>query len=201
MNPRCSQCSNRAMYQVEGNFLCLRCYSQFIETHTKQIRVSASLANRAIDDMEAIVGLPHGSLGGRIHIPPSSPTINTGQTTYNNIQVDKSVVGSINTGSIRELDIMIGAMQEEDNQELASVFQDLTHAILEAKEADLEQSDKDSALEFLSFLSEEAFTPETDRRSKIGKAAISKLEQILSNVGSIASVWSAAKPYLDPLFG
>lgn len=199
MNLRCSQCDNRAMYQVVDNHpLCLRCYSQFIETNTNQIRVLAALGNQAIDNMEAIAGLP---LGGRLHIPPSSPTINTGQTTYNNIQVDKSVVGSINTGSIRELDIMIGAMREEDNQELASVFQDLTHAILKAKEADLEQSDKDSALEFLLFLSEEAFTPETDRRSRIGKAAISKLEQILSNVGSIASVWSAAKPYLDALFG
>lgn len=199
MSIRCSQCDNQAMWQVEGNPLCLRCYSQFIEVNTKQIRVLASLANQAVDDMEAIAGLPHGSLGERLHIPPSPPTINTGPNTYNNIQVDNSVVGSINTGSIKKLDIMMSAMQGEDNQELADMFQNLTQAILDA--TDLEQSDKDSALECLSFLSEEACTPETNRRLTMGRAAISKLEQILSNVGSMASVWSVAKPWLDPLFG
>ena len=199
MNPRCSQCNNQAMYQVEGNFLCLHCYSQFIETHINQIRMLAAVANQTKDDMEAIVGLPHGSLGGRLHVPPSSPTINTGSNTYNNIQVDNSVVGSVNTGSIGKLDIMMSAMQKLENQELADAFQDLTQAILDT--TDLEQSDRDSALDYLSFLSEEACAPEMSRRSNMGREAISKLEQILSNAGSIASVWSVAKPWLDSLFG
>lgn len=199
MNLRCSQCDNRAMWQVEDNPLCLSCYSQFVETITNQMRVLASVGNQTVDNMEAIMGLPPGSLGGRLHIPPAPPAINTGSNTYSNIQVDNSVVGSINTGSIKKLDIMMSAMQGRDNQELADVFKNLTQAILDA--TDLEQSNKDSALECLSFLSEEACTPEMSRRLTMGKAAISKLEQILSNVGSIASVWSVAKPWLDSLFG
>lgn len=199
MNIRCSQCDNRAMYQAVGNLLCLRCYSQFVETSINQMRALASVANQTVDNMEVIVGLPSGSLGGRLHIPPPPPTINTGSNTYNNIQVDNSVVGSVNTGSIGKLDVMMSAMQGLENQELADAFQNLTQAILDA--TDLEQSDRDSALDYLSFLSEEACAPEMSRRLTMGRAAISKLEQILSNVGSIASVWSVAKPWLDSLFG
>ena len=200
MNPKCSQCTNKAMWQIEGNILCLDCYSKFIDVSHRQLGILASLANQAVDDMESIVGLPPGSLGGRLNVPSPRATINTGPNTYNNIQVDNSIVGAINTGSIKKLDIMMSAMmQGGNNQELADVFKNLTQAILDA--TDLEQSDKDSALECLSFLSEEAFTPETNRRLTMGKAAISKLEQILSNVGSIASVWSIAKPWLDSLFG
>ena len=151
--------------------------------------------------MENIAGLPSGSLGGRLQIPSLSPTINTqyGSTTYNNIRVDNSIVGSINTGNIKKLDIMMSAIREGNNCELANALQNLTQAILNA--TNLKQSDKNSALECLSFLSEEAFTPEKERRPTMGRVAISTLEQILSNVGSIASVWSAAKPLLETLIG
>ena len=196
MNHKCSQCDKPAMWQIEDNYLCLDCYSKFVQINHLQLSQLASLANQAVDNMENIAGLPSGFLGGRLRITSPPPTINTSQT--NNIRVDNSVVGAINTGNIKKLDIMMNTMRGENNQELADALQKLTQAILDT--TDLEQSDKNSALEWLSFLSKEALTQETGRQPTIGKAAISTLEKILSNTGSIASIWSAVKPLLETLF-
>ena len=64
----------------------------------------------------------------------------------------------------------------------------------------LKRAIRDSALECLSFLSDQAITPEKQRQPTIGKIIITKLEQILSNAGSIASIWSVVKPYIISLF-
>jgi hypothetical protein len=178
-----------------GNYLCVNCYSKLAQANYLRHVQLASLYNQALDDIDDIVGLP--STGGRIYIPPP-PAINAGQTTYNNIRVDNSVVGAINTGNIKQLDVMMSVMRSGNNQELADALQKLTQAILDIPH--LKPSDKNSALEWLSFLSNQALTQETERQPTIGKVAIAALERILSNIGSIASIWSAVKPLLETLF-
>ena len=197
MTHKCSQCNKPAIWKIGNNYLCVDCYLKFEQASHLRHAQLASLANQAVDDIENIAGLPSGSLGGRLHVS-IPPTINTGQNTYNNIRVDNSIVGAINTGNIEKLDIMMNEMRGGNNQELADALQKLTQAILDTP--DLEPSDKDSVLEYLSFLSKEAMTQETERQPTIGKAAISTLEKILSNTGSIASIWSAVKPLLETLF-
>ena len=86
------------------------------------------------------------------------PTIiNTGQTTYNNIRVNDSIVGTINTGNVGKLDSRVSAMRGENRQELADAIQQLTQSIVDAP--DLKSNDKNSALEYLTFLSDQALTP------------------------------------------
>ena len=58
-----------------------------------------AMENRAAADLESIVGLP-GMLP-RIQIPP----LPSAPLTLNNIKVDNSVVGSINTGNVRAIDV------------------------------------------------------------------------------------------------
>ena len=107
-------------------------------------------------------------------------------------------MGTINTGNVEKLDSRVSAMQGEKRHELAKAIQQLTQAILNA--SDLKPSDKDSALECLLFLSDQALTPEKDRQTTVGKTIISKLQQLLSNTGSIASLWSAVEPIISNLF-
>ena len=147
--------------------------------------------------MENIAGLSYGPLGQRFQIPMPT-TINAGQTTYNNIRVDNSVVGTINTGNVKRLDSMLNAMGNHSNQHLAQTLQVLTQAIIDTR--DLRPSDKDSALECLSFLSNQSLTQKAERQSTIGMPVISTLERMLSNTGSIASVCCATKPLLYALF-
>ncbi len=195
MSKKCSQCKTPAVYELSGHCLCVRCYAELRQAEYLGFAQDVALMNQARADIENAVGLP-GFLG-RVEIPTPT-TINTGQSTFNNIRVNNSVVGAINTGTIKKLDIMMSKIGSSKNHKLAVALQKLTQAILDTPQ--LGRSDKDTALEWLSFLSTQTLTKQTERQSIIGKEAISTLERILSNTGGIASIWSATKPLLDALF-
>ena len=197
MAKKCSQCRTPAVVDLGGNYLCVNCYSKAQQAHYLGHVQLASAINQVTGDMENIAGLPYGSLGQRFQIPMPT-TINADQSTFNNIRVDNSVVGTINTGNIKKLDIMMSKIGNSNNRKLAVALQRLTQAILDTPQ--LCRNDKDTALEWLSFLSTQALTQQTERQSIIGKEAISMLERIVSNTGGIASIWSAVKPHLDALF-
>lgn len=192
---KCNQCKTPAVWNVSGTYLCLDCYAKFQQANYQQHVMLASTINMLLDDMDDMVGLPRS--GGRFKILTPT-TINAGQNTFNNIRVSDSVVGTINTGNVEKLDSRVSAMQGENRHELANAIQQLTEAIINAP--DLETDDKDSALECLSFLSDQALTPEKERQPTVGKTIISTLGQILTNTGSIASLWSALEPIISNLF-
>ena len=195
MSTKCSQCSTPAVWDMGGTYLCVNCYAKLQQAAYLQYIQLASLINQQLDSMDNIVGLP--VTGGRLRIPTPT-TINADQTTFNNIRVNDSIVGTINTGNVQKLDSRVSAMRGENREELANAIQQLTQAILNAP--DLQPSNKNSALECLSFLSDQALTPETERQSTVGKTIVSTLEKILANTGSLASIWSAVKPLFDSLF-
>lgn len=195
MRPKCSQCNTSAVLKMKGTYLCIDCFSKLQEANYLTHIQLASICNQLLDDMDDIAGLPR--TGGRYQIPTRT-TINAGKTTYNNIQVKDSIVGTINTGNVKKLDSSVSAMRGENRQELANAIQQLTQVILNAP--DLEPSDKDSALECLSFLSDQALTPEMERQPTVSKTIVSTLEKILANTGSIASIWSVVKPLFDGIF-
>ena len=192
---RCHQCPTPAVLELNGRYLCLDCYAKFQQASYQNHVILASTLNVLLDDVNDIAGLPRS--GGRIQIPTPT-TINTGDTTFNNIRVSESIVGTINTGNVEKIDSRVSAMQGEKRDDLAKAIQHLTQAIVDAP--DLEPNDKDSALECLSFLSDQAITPEGERTPSVGKTIISKLEQILANAGSIASIWSQVAPHISNLF-
>ena len=197
MARKCSQCRTPAVVDLGGNYLCVNCYSKAQQAHYLGHVQLASAINQIIGDMENIAGLPYGSLGQRFQIPMPT-TINAGQSTFNNIRVDNSVVGTINTGYIKKLDSMLNAMKDNNDTHLAQALQTLTQAIIDT--SDLKPDGKNSALECLSFLSNQSLTQKENRQSTIGRTVISTLDRMLSNTGSLASIWSATKPYLDALF-
>ena len=153
------------------------------------------MLNYKNEELEHSIGF--GYKKGRIHIPMPN-MIKTGDFMYHNLRVDNSVVGSINTGNIGKLDVNMHAMRAENKQELADTLQRLTQAILDAN--DIKTGDKNSALEWLSFLSNQALTPKSELQPTMGKAAIFALREILTTAGSVASIWSVAEPLLKNLF-
>ena len=195
MKPKCSQCDTPAVWDIKGTYLCVDCYAKLQQANYLQFVQLASIHNQLSDNMDDIAGLPQ--TGGRFQIPTPT-TIKAGQTTFNNIRVNDSIVGTINTGNVQKLDSRVSAIRGENRQELANAIQQLTQAILNAP--DLQPSNKDSALDCLSFLSDQALTPETERQSTVGKTIVSTLEKILANTGSIASIWSVVKPLFDGIF-
>ena len=195
MHKKCNQCKKPAILEIADNYLCVDCYSKFQQANYLEWVIEASMLNYENEELEHSIGL--GYKKGRIHIPMPN-TIKTGDFMYHNIRVDNSVVGAINTGNVGKLDVNMHTMRAENKQELADVLQQLTQAILD--DNDIKTEDKNSALEWLSFLSDQVLTPKSGQQPTMGKAAISALEKISANTGSLASIWSIAEPLLTNLF-
>jgi hypothetical protein len=64
----------------------------------------ASYSNSLRDEMDAIVGL---RTFDRIVIPPPPRIVQSGPMVFNNIRVENSTVGVINTGDVKSIDSVV----------------------------------------------------------------------------------------------
>jgi hypothetical protein len=131
----CGQCGKPAINDVSGVPLCVDCYYRFTVAQTLQFRMNAAMANHAMDQMDEISGLPSG---GRIVLPP----IPQPPFTLNNIKLDNSVVGAINTGTVKTIDVNLTHLHNAGNDRAGDALAQLTEAILSSNMLDPKQKNE-----------------------------------------------------------
>ena len=189
-NALCSQCGKPALAEVSGKLLCLDCAQRWDELISAPIERQANLLNVLAGFAEMHTGFPMPRL--------QMSRTNRGPITLNNIHVANSVVGSINTGEIDKLNLVMSHMRVAGQEELAKALQEFTQAVIDSHE--MPADDKNSALEYLSFLASQSTLPTEERQPAVAKAVIPTLERTITRAGAIASLWSALKPLLETLF-
>lgn len=119
------------MYQVdEQNIpLCLDCYFKFSQVQQQRLANNERMINYLSDEMSFTVGLP--PTGPRFSPRPESLVV--AGTKLNNISVNNSVVGTINTGSLGTVDQSISALVQTGDPGLAEAIKGLSEAILQRK--------------------------------------------------------------------
>lgn len=190
----CSQCGKPAVTQVQNSPLCVDCLLKLEQAMNLQQARLASMMNFLLGEAEDAVGMR--GLFQRYHVP--QPTIQTGPSTFNNIRVDRSVVGAINTGSIQKLDIAMSHVRAGGELEFAEALKKLTQAVVDAGELNVEA--KNEILEHLSFLASQAVIPKEQRQRSIARTVIQTLERILAAAGALGSLWGPLKPFAEALF-
>lgn len=70
----------------------------------------ASHHNAILDYADAVMGFQGGF--GRMQIPPPPRVLQSGPTVFNNIHVENSTVGVINTGDVRSIDAVVGSAKK-----------------------------------------------------------------------------------------
>lgn len=134
----------------------------------------AAMLNQVAGELEMISGVPIGI--PRIEIP--QPTIHMGHTVHN-IKVDNSgVIGAINTGQIKNLNVALDNVQNSGSPDLANAFQKLTEAVLASSE--LSPDKKTAAVEHLSHIMNQAALPKDQRQAAIGTMILEGFERIIS---------------------
>lgn len=192
----CSQCGQRPPFVVvEQHLLCLDCWTKWQQAMLAQQEQNIRLMNYLHDLMEFRVGLP--GLSPRIELPRTPPTIAARKMTFNNFKIDQSVVGSINTGDIKRLDVAVSQVRVGGNEKLAAHLETLTQAIINSE---LNSEQKNEALEMLAFLGGQAVLPREGRQASLGKRILLALSEIVSTSGSLVTIWSAVGPHLSSLF-
>jgi len=83
--------------------------------------------------------------------------ISTGEITLQNIKIDRSNIGVVNTGSIGNLDVSVSAIRNLGHDEIADELRTLTEAVLAS--SDLADTEKRDVVDQLSYVASQAAVP------------------------------------------
>jgi len=188
----CGQCGKPAIVQAGDVSLCVDCYYRLVVAQTLQLRNAAIGSNAAAQQVDFVSGLRNFT--PRMQVPDLPPA----PFTLNNIHVDRSTVGAINTGEVAKIDVSITLLQQAGNKDISEALRSLTQAIIDASE--MPEDSKSQALDQVGYLSEQAAAAAKDRKPGMIRAALSAITQTATTVSAVATAWNAAEPILKAHF-
>ena len=127
---KCSQCDRAAMFNYGGVGLCVDHYYKILQADYIRVSMLATHLNFIRGEIEA-------GVGGIVRLPKlvMPPLPSAGDSwTFNNINVDRSTIGAINTGIVSNLDAGISLMQSQGQDDLAAAIKELAQTIVDTKE-------------------------------------------------------------------
>ena len=127
------------------------------------------------------------------------PDLPTPPPVFNNIRIDRSTVGAINTGTIHTIDVAITTMEHSGNTQVSHALTQFTQAV--ADDNSLSEIDKKELLEQVAYLSEQAAAGARDRRPGMIKAVFEGITKMAAATPVLITAWSALKPFLLAHFG
>lgn len=193
---KCYQCQTPAMYTVgeQGIPLCLDCYFKFSQIEQRELENNERMVNYLSDEMASQVGLP--PIGPRF--PPRPRPVHVGGIKLNNISVNNSVVGTINTGSIGSVDQSISALIQVGKPQVAEAIKVLSESIL--RSGDLTQNQKKELVDIISVVAKEAATPADVRRDGVALTLLEKAGKITDLANDMTDVCQKWWPVILAVF-
>ncbi len=106
---------------------------------------------------------------------------------FNNIKVDRSVVGAVNTAQVKQIDVTMDNIRAGGNEELANHLKDFTQAVLEANEINAEL--RDELIEGLSFISSQFALQQNMRKPTVVKSILKRIQEIVETAKTLGPLW------------
>jgi len=156
----------------------------------------ASRYNAALDNADAITGVSGGF--GRMQIPPPPRIVQSGPIVLNNIRVENSTVGVINTGDLKSIDSVVTTAKTAGHEALATALKEFTEAVLISQ--DLQQEAKNETISQLAFLSQQVVSKQKQAPSVI-RSIIFSIERTINGAASLVTLWPLLHDRLRPLLG
>jgi hypothetical protein len=181
----CQECGKPAMYQLSnGVLICIECVDRF------QFKQNAAIIHFLLGEMESSTG------GSPLEIP--KPVLHHQPVTFNNIRVDHSVVGVINTGQAQAIDVGLSYVKQNGDPVLSELFQEFTQAVLDRREID--QATRKAIVEQLSFLISQLLAKPEQKRPAIVGAVFKSIKEALSAFSGLVTLWEKLEPFLRQVF-
>jgi hypothetical protein len=191
--PRCDNCGKPTSLGLEFSGgrkvpMCVDCQEKYRRTEDIGIQRQLRWLNFNRDNLEHTVGFPIGLPRYEFPEPP----------TVNHININRSNIGVLNTGTIGHINTAIGRMQSAGSEQLATAFQQLIQQVLDAPDATAEQ--KKELVESLSVLAEEAAQPPEKRRKVVMSAILKNMQTGLTIIQSLKPVYDQWLPVIQHAF-
>lgn len=191
---KCNQCDRGAMYNSNGVPLCLQCFTQVKALLQQEMENQMIAANMALDEIDAI--LPFGRLPGRFIIPRRVRIEGPAMT---NIRISNSTIGVVNTGTVNRIDASVNTIRQAGYEEIARAITALTEGVANTKE--MSDEARQTSLEALSAIAQEAGSEPGERRNSVVKTMIGSLATSLQTVAATADLWQTVGPTITAFFG
>lgn len=183
----CSQCRQRqAMFDFSGHLLCLDCRNSYMASLQGNVAADFAMMNHLTDQIEDIMGVPSHMRGPRIQIP--QPTVQYNPVTYNNIQVDRSVVGAINTAQVARIDVAMENIKNSGNDEVNEALKALTEAVVSSTK--VQDKTRTQLVEQLAFLAEQAALPPAQQQKSVIKMVLKAIPVTIAAAADLTALWS-----------
>lgn len=190
----CNQCGKPAVISVGNNPLCVECYLKFQQASKIFCDTLIQEENYLLDMMEATIGLP----GVLPRIKTPQPIVYKGPLTFHNIKVDQSVIGAINTGEVKRIDVTMDYINTFGNNELVKALKEFTQAVIDEKKIEIKM--KNEIIEHISFLTSQAALPKEKQKTSIVKTVLSAIKDTISTIASLMLLWGKLQPLLELVF-
>jgi hypothetical protein len=145
------------------------------------------------DEMDDIVGIP-----SKPRYPEENKTIQMNRNVINNIKIDNSTIGVLNTGIVRQINNETTQLNQKGQNELSKAILELLQAVLMDLKNQTEA--KNEVIEFLSVLSAEANLKKEDRRTGAMKAILQQLSHTVSTINGLSEIWTKVGPVIKSAF-
>ncbi len=203
---KCSQCSGPfflfGSWQDIRHPLCLKCWDLYQERLHKIQEQNIRGINFELSHVEDASGMERGFFERYAPAPLKRTTI-IGDLILNNIKIDQSAIGVINTGtimgSVKHIDISITRLDKDPAMKaLQDSLKGFTEAVLKSTEASGKQ--KEEILELISAIVDEIHQPKEKRRSAVAKSLLGKTQELVSVMASLCAIWGSLQPALAVIF-
>ena len=152
--------------------------------------------NFTLDMFNVVSGIPVPTPRYPVPSPPVFQRIEQ-NAPVSLFKIDRSVVGSVNTGTIESLEVSIRDVQQGGNEQLAKQLEEFTQAVLDEKS--LTDEARGELLDQLEVVSAAARDPAAAKKSVI-RPILSAIALGAGTVEKLAAAWAKVEPYLRGLF-
>jgi len=202
----CVNCGRRALIRWDDRIpFCLDCAEKMsqIAARPQQEQLLESIQRRQMMNfiLEQAEGMSAGPPGflGRFPIPEIPPRTIKGNITLNNISIDRSTIGILNTGQIQQIDLNISKLSQRNQIDIAEALKVLTSAI--ASTQGLSAEGRNELVEQLHELSDQAVLRPNQRKLGVIRAIIAGLSSSLNSVSALATIWATWGDTIRTYFG
>jgi len=173
--------------------LCLDCNLKHMQMIAMQNDMLERQMNYLTDYMGVITGLP-----GLVPKFPERRNVVVEGVTLNNIKIDRSTIGVVNTGSIATVDSAVSVLKQSGDSQLATAILALSQAVLNTQSLDTDTKAK--LIDILSMLATEATAPKERRRAAAIRPLLQEIATYIEGVAGLADLWNRVRPILEAAF-
>lgn len=186
----CSQCGKPAKFESAAGPLCVDHYDTFQNIYLKAANANIQELNLTAQAMNMLVGMDIAPMAEPIKIPEK-------KVKMNYINISHSVVGSVNTGEIKKLEVTIGQIEQNGNKDLAALVKTFTETALEEKKLDAKTQNE--LLEHINTLFEAAKAKKEERKPGLIALILSRVAAIVAVSEGLTKLWGQLKTVFESI--